>query len=210
MLHIAATIIGYLASAFLAVSLMVNNDLKFRWINAFGCLFFIIYGAMIRAFPIVLTNAFLLCINIYYLIKIYRTHEDFDLLEFDGEEKIVTKFLNFYKDDIKNYFPDFQYHPEKKLISFIILRDMAIANIFVAELQEDGAALVQLNYTIPRYRDFKVGRYIFYKEKKFLLAKGIQRIEYESVYNKGHEKFLKVSGFEKTETGGKYGYVKKL
>ena len=210
MLFQIATLIGYIASGFLAISLLVNNDFKFRWINALGCLFFIVYGLMIHAFPIVLTNVFLLCINLYYIAKIYRTHEDFDLIEFTGQEKIVNKFLTFYSDDIKTYFPDFHFEQKENNINFIVLRDMVIANIFMAELQNDGTALVKLNYTIPRYRDFKVGRFIFYKEKKFLLSKGVIRIVYESVAKKGHEKFLKVNGFEKKEELNRKGYIKVL
>ena len=205
-----ATVIGYLASAFLAISLLVNNDFKFRWINALGCLTFIIYGVMIHAFPIVLTNAFLFCINLYYLAKIYRSHEDFDLMEFKGEELIVHKFLSFYKENIKTYFPDFHFEEKENAIRFIVLRNLVIATIFVAELQPDGTALIKLNYTIPQFRDFKVGRFIFYKEKKFLLSKGVVRIEYKAVANRGHEKFLKVNGFEKREGLKDNGYIKVL
>ena len=87
---------------------------------------------------------------------------------------------------------------------------MVIANIFMAELQNDGTAFVKLNYTIPRYRDIKVGQFIFYKEKKFLLSKGVIRIVYESVAKKVHEKFLKVNGFEKKEELNGKGYIKVL
>lgn len=205
-----ATLIGYIASGFLAISLLVNNDFKFRWINALGCVFFIIYGLMIQAFPIVLTNAFLLCINLYYIIKIYKAHEDFDIIEFSGEEKIVNKFLNFYDKDIKVYFPGFSFEKKEANINFMVLRNLVIANIFVAELQKDGTALVKLNYTIPRYRDFKVGRFIFHKEKKFLLSRGVVRIVYDTVANKGHEKFLKVNGFEKRNGLNDKGFIKVL
>ena len=54
---------GYLASILLAISLMVNNDLKFRWLNTFGCLSFILYGIFIQAMPVILTNSLLLLIN---------------------------------------------------------------------------------------------------------------------------------------------------
>lgn len=210
MLFQVVTLIGYIASGFLAISLLVNNDFKFRWINALGCLFFIIYGLLIHAFPIVLTNGFLLCINLYYIAKIYKAHEDFDIIEFSGEDRIVNKFLSFYKDDIITYFPDFHFELGDTHIRFIVLRDLVIANIFVAELQKDGTAVVKLNYTIPQYRDFKVGRYIFYKEKKFLLSKGVIRIVYESVAKKGHAKFLKVNGFEKKYGINGNGYIKVL
>ncbi|MEO9023325.1 MAG: hypothetical protein ABI237_18770 [Ginsengibacter sp.] len=210
MLYLIATVIGYIASLFLAISLIVNNDLKFRWINALGCLFFIVYGVMIHAIPIVLTNAFLLVINIYYLIKIYRTHEDFDLIEFKGDERLIHKFLQFYQKDIHDYFPDYHHDQKENNINFIVLRDLVIANIFVAELEGNGIALVKLNYTVPKYRDYKVGRFIFTKEKEFLRSKGVRRLLYESVAHKGHEKFLGIMGFRKMDYGRGGGYVKEL
>lgn len=36
MIEIIAQALGYIASILLAISLMVNNDLKFRWLNTFG------------------------------------------------------------------------------------------------------------------------------------------------------------------------------
>ena len=104
MLHHIPTLTGYLASAILAISLMVQNDLTFRWINALGCLFFIFYGLLILALPIVLANSFLLAINVYYLVRIYRATEAFDLIEFKGNEKLISKFLGFYEKDIYQYF----------------------------------------------------------------------------------------------------------
>ena len=87
------TFIGYLASVLLGISLLVNNELRFRWFNTFGCLSFIIYGILIHAFPIIVTNAGLFLINTYYLIKIHRTEEAFDLLEYKTSEKIIDKFF---------------------------------------------------------------------------------------------------------------------
>ena len=98
---------GYLAFIFLAISLWVTNDIKFRWINSTGCLAFILYGIIINAYPIVLTNAVLLAINIFFIIKIYRRQEFFDLAEFKTDGVLIKKFLSFYKKDISSYFPAF-------------------------------------------------------------------------------------------------------
>jgi hypothetical protein len=208
-MNILALTIGYLASAFLALSLLVNNDLKFRWLNLFGCLSFIIYGVLINAIPIVLTNALLLFINVIYLVKIYSRKEDFDLVEFDADDKIIEKFLAYYAKDIQDYFPEFHWN-EKASIRFMVLRDMAIANIFIATINEKGEGLVEINYTVPKFRDYKVGRFIFEKENTFLLSKGIHLLVYKKVYNKGHEEFLIKMGFEKTTVDHVPGYVKKL
>ena len=188
--------VGYLSSVLLAISLLVNNDLKFRWLNIAGCVFFIVYGILISALPIILTNSILFLINLFYLVKIYRTDEDFDLIEFKGGEKLVHKFLSFYKNDIQNYFPAYVHNDNGGRLSFVVLRDLVIANIFVAELRTDGIALVQLNYTVPKYRDYEVGRFIFNKNNKFLLSKGVKKLVYKEPINKQHEAYLKVMGFK--------------
>jgi hypothetical protein len=202
--------IGYLASALLALSLLVNNDLKFRWLNLFGCLSFMIYGALISALPIILTNTLLLFINLAYLFKIYRRKEDFDLVEFEANDKIIEKFLAYYAKDIHDYFPEFHLNEKESAIRFMVLRDMVIANIFIATVEGKEEGLVQINYTVPKYRDYKIGRFIFEKENTFLLSKGINQLVYKKVYNKNHEEFLRVMGFEKRIAGHETGYMKRL
>lgn len=201
---------GYLATLFLAVSLVITNDLKFRWINASGCFTFMIYGILLQAYPIIITNALLFGINVYYLIKVYRTYEDFDLIEFKGDERLVYKFLGFYDADIKSYFPHYVHDQNEHALNFVVLRDLVIANIFVAEIQPDGTAIVKLNYTTPKYRDYKIGRFVFDKKKEFLISKGIKKVVYNEVAKKSHEKFLKVSGFKKSFFEGKESYIKEL
>ncbi len=203
-------ILGYLASVLLALSLLVTNDIRFRWLNSLGCLAFILYGIAINAFPVLLTNSLLLCINVFYLIRIYRTTENFDLLEFNQEDLIIRKFLSFYKNDITNYFPDYSIDEKGDQLRFAVLRDLVIANIFAAHITADGTAFVKVNYTVEKFRDFKVGRFIFEKENKYLFEKGVKQIAYTTVSNKNHERFLKIMGFEKTMLNGSECYLKKL
>ena len=208
MIHILAQVLGYLAFIFLAVSLWVNNDIKFRWINSLGSLSFVFYGLLIHAFPIVLTNAVLLAINIYFLFKIYRRQEKFDLIEFKSDAALITKFLSFYQKDIEAYFPGFAIGEGENEIRFAVLRDIVVANLFVATVNTNGDAFVKINYTVPKYRDYKVGRFLFDEGKEFLHNKGIKRIIYTQVTNKQHEKFLKVIGFKKESYGSAACYMK--
>lgn len=201
---------GYLASLLLIIALLVSNDLKFRWFNAAGSIAFIIYAIILHAFPVLLTNVILLTINAVYLIKVYRRQENFDLIEFSGEEKMINKFIDFYASDIGHYFPSFKPTQFKDQLNFVVLRDLVVANIFSARLSANGDAEVHLNYTLKKYRDFKVGRYIFEKENQLLLAKGVKRIVYTKVENKNHQRFLKVMGFEKEEMDGVICFVKVL
>ncbi|MDB5197851.1 MAG: hypothetical protein JWP88_2222 [Flaviaesturariibacter sp.] len=203
-------LIGYVASVLLALSLLVTNDLQFRWFNLFGCLAFIVYGILINAFPVLLTNALLFLINLYYLVKIYRTEEAFDLVEFGRGDELISKFLRFYQKDIALYFPHFKPEQAGAPISFVVLRDMVIANIFVATVDAEGTGTVLINYTIPKYRDYQVGTFIFEKEKGFLISKGVKRLVYTQPLYAKHESFIKRMGFAPEVAGAASYYTKHL
>ncbi len=208
-----ATFFGYAASVLLAISLMMNSALKFRWINAFGGISFIIYGSILHIFPVVLTNSILLSINIYQLIQLYRIKEQFALVEIHDAKTnpIIHNFYETYKADVKAYFPNHKDAAKSKnLLSFVVMRDAVITNIFIADVLENGDALVHINYTVPKYRDFKVGHFIFDKEKSFLLSKGIKRIVYNQVAHPKHAQFLKVMGFEQLTENGKSYTIKSI
>lgn len=67
--------VGYLASAILIISFMMKNMNKLRTINSLGALIFIAYGILLEmAWPIIITNAFILGLNIYYL-RFKKTNE---------------------------------------------------------------------------------------------------------------------------------------
>ncbi len=200
--------LGYLASLLLALSLLVNNDIRFRWLNSFGCLAFILYGIMISAMPIIITNSLLLIINSYSLVKIYLRHEKFDLLEFNPDDALIKKFLDFYSKDIQAYFPEYHSEANHPELRFVVLRDLAIANIFVVSISPEGNAEVKINYTVEKYRDFEVGKFIFDTEKKYLANKGVKRICYRKIFNKDHERFLKIMGFNKDD--GQWAYSKNI
>ena len=203
-------LLGYIASVLLAISLMVNNDLRFRGLNTMGCMAFIVYGILIHALPVILTNSLLLLINGFYLIKIYRATEHFDLLEFEPGVGLIKKFLSFYGKDINVYFPEFSAITAANNIRFVVLRDIVIANIFAASLDENGIADVNINYTVAKYRDFKVGKFIFEKEKKYLASKGVKQLRYSQAIDKKHIKFLEVMGFTKETGNGKEYFIKTL
>lgn len=210
MLQQLAPYLGYLATLLLALGLIVNNDIKFRWLNAGGCLAFIIYGTVLNAIPVILTNGILLVINIFYLYKIYNRKELFEIIEFTPGSILVDRFLSFYQSDIAAFFPDFKREQLEGNLNFVVLRDLVIANIFSVTISENGKAEVRINYTVSKYRDYKVGRFIFDKEKQYLLSKGVNKLVYSKVSHRNHEKFLNVMGFSKELVNSRECYVKNI
>ncbi|MBP8792341.1 MAG: uroporphyrinogen decarboxylase [Lutibacter sp.] len=60
--------IGYLASLVLIISFMMKNVHTLRIINSVGAILFIYYGILLAiSWPIIITNAFILALNIYHL-----------------------------------------------------------------------------------------------------------------------------------------------
>ncbi len=61
-------IIGYLASALVAVSFLFSDLKTIRWVNLIGCILFVIYGYSIGSIPVMITNIFIVIVQIYYLL----------------------------------------------------------------------------------------------------------------------------------------------
>lgn len=63
--------VGYLASILIAVSMFMKDIVKLRLVNLFGCIIFVIYAIIIKAYPVAVTNIIITFTNIYYLYKIF-------------------------------------------------------------------------------------------------------------------------------------------
>jgi len=62
--------VGYLASILLMISFTMKNVRFLRTVNSFACFTFIIYGFMLStAWPIIISNSFVLGVNLFYLFK---------------------------------------------------------------------------------------------------------------------------------------------
>lgn len=61
------SLLGYLAMAVLIISFAFKNIRRLRIWNAVGCLLFLAYGFLIEAYPVMITNAFILVLNLYFL-----------------------------------------------------------------------------------------------------------------------------------------------
>ena len=59
--------IGYLSSFFVAISFFMRNIIRLRIVNSIGCIAFIVYGALIDSWPVIITNAVIVGVNFYYL-----------------------------------------------------------------------------------------------------------------------------------------------
>jgi len=192
--------LGYVASVIIVLSMMMNSIIKFRWINLVGALLFSTYGFMIHAIPVGILNGIIVLVDIYYLSTMYAKKETFEILEINSGSEYLKRFLKFHDARIQNYCPGFSYTPDENTISFFILRNMSVAGFFLAHRNNDNVLQVDLDYVLPEYKDFKNGRYIYFKLRQKFVDAGFTRVRAEG-NNKRYFNYLKKLGFKEVANG---------
>ncbi len=193
-------IIGYASSIIIAISMMLNSIVKFRWVNLLGATIMTGYGFALGAIPVGILNAFIMAADIYYLTLIYSQKEEFETLEIRSDNRYLLKFLSFHNKDIQLFFPEFRYKPEMNTISFFVLRNMSVTGIFLAHKIDENTLCVGLDYVIPEYRDFKNGKYIYKRIINRFIESGITKIITDG-NSKQYTAYLKKLGFNKNKEG---------
>ncbi|HUW05793.1 MAG TPA: YgjV family protein [Williamwhitmania sp.] len=191
-------LLGYVASIITAISLLMSSIIKLRWFNLFGSLVFSIYGFVILAYPVALFNGFIVFVNIYYLYKIYSRKEFFNLQRVDSSDGYFTAFQNFFRQEIAAIFPEFKIGNHADAITVLVLRNMAVAGVFIGEKQSSDTLKVVLDFVIPEYRDFKMGRFVYRNNTAFFESLGIKQLVAETG-NATHLQYLKKMGFTEAD-----------
>lgn len=203
-----AELIGYVGSLLVAVSLMMSNIWKLRWINMVGAVFFVVYGAVVRAYPVVAVNAFIAVVDAYFLIAMARQRDFFKLLPIEStDEALLKHFLGFYKEDIARFFPGFDLGKLAEPKCVFILRNLMPVGLFVYEARPEGAADVHLDYAAPEYRDLKNARH-FYGEVGSLTGRSCRTFRMRTETSEVAS-YLGAMGFEKDASESDL-YVKEI
>src|SRR3954470_5978159 len=174
--HFVLELVGYGASLLIAISLMMTSILRLRVINMVGAAAFSVYGFLICALPVALLNGFIVLVNAFHLARIFRAKQYFRLLPLKPDSQYLPYFLNFYGEEIRRILPDFEYRPSANQILLFVLRDCSPVGAFIAEQKPGGVLRVVLDFVIPRYRDLKIGRFLFVEQAAFFRERGIKEI----------------------------------
>ena len=208
--------IGFVGSVIVAVSLTMSSIVKLRWYNLLGASIFSVYGFLIGSMPVAFLNLFITLTDIYYLIAIYSKKEYFKALMVRPDNYYLEFFLDYYKDEIVKFFPDF---PKQKYIlkketerpfALIILRDAAVAGVVLGKRNQKNELFVLVDFVIPQYRDMKPGKFLFQKNLGFFREHGFDSIA-TIPKNKEHYQYLKKIGFkEESRANGDIYLVKQV
>jgi len=190
--------LGYTASILILISLIMSSTKKLRWINLFGSITFVIYAIVIKTYPVAVLNFFTALANVYYLYKIYTSQSYFNILKIQKNNEYIEYFIDHNKQDINRFYNTMDIDFRNAEYSFYILRDIMPVGVFVANPYDDDTLIVEFDYVIPSYRDFKAGRYIYEKNKHIFQAKGYQKLITFSD-NEKHDQYLNKMGFKQID-----------
>jgi hypothetical protein len=194
-----AEILGYGASVLLLLAMTMTSVVKLRVFNTIGCVLYVVYGFSIGAYPVAILNAAIACVNIVHICRSLLSKHTFELLSIKTDDSLVVPFINHYKSDIERFFPEFTLSPRPYVCSYLIVRNMNIAGIFLASDMGNGNLLAELDYVIPMYRDFKVGNFLFNVNRDLFKEQGIKKIIALSG-NSYHSRYLKRVGFREVSS----------
>jgi len=192
--------IGYIASVIIALSMTMSSIVKFRVINLIGAMMFSTYGFVIGAYPVGILNAFIVAVDIYYLVGIFGRKDTFEILEVRADNRYLLRFLEYHHAEIQRFFPGFEYKPAMNTISFFVLRNMAVAGLFLGHISDDKTLHAGLDYVVPEYRDFKNGRFVYAHLRERFQNKGVVKVVSPTA-GKKHTKYLLKLGFSANQQG---------
>ena len=173
-------IIGYIASFLVAISLMMSSIVRLRWLNLAGGITFSGYGFLIGAYPVAAVNAFIACINVYFLIKIYRAQVVFNVIKSgteSGQSGYIRYFLDFFSSDIEQFYPDFHRRMADANRQYFLLTDQErVVGILSGIKQQAGEFEIDLDIVSPAYRDYQLGQYLFGRNNIFATKFAISKL----------------------------------
>lgn len=190
----ALELLGYLATALIAASLLMRSIVRLRFINMLGGATFSLYGFLIGAYPVGILNMLTAGINAVQLFRLRKRQEFFRILELSPDSQYLRYFLELRGSDIRKFQPHFDPQTKPSGLALFVLRDLAPAGLFMGVIR--GQTLeVQLDYVLPQYRDLKVARFLFCDEVDFFRKRGIREIV-SAPGNDEHQAYLRRMGFE--------------
>jgi hypothetical protein len=195
-------IVGYVGSVLVAVSLAMSDILRLRVLNLVGAAVFTVYGLLVPAYPVAALNGFIVLANVYYLARMMRDVEYFEVLDVTDEPgPYLARFLVHHAREIATIAPglDLGQLPGARIL--MILRNLEPAGLVIWTDRGEGTVRVELDYAVPRYRDLRCGRWFFRDREAWFAARGHRRFEAHTPSAR-HGRYLIAVGFRRAPHRG--------
>ncbi len=186
-------LVGYAASALVVASLAMTSVVRLRLISLVGSLTFVVYGALLGSIPILITNAAIAVLNVWFLRRELGGQRDLGAVPIAADAPFLIDFLRSHAGDISQSQPTFT-PPAADAFAVLLTRDGLPAGAVVG--RRAGADLhVDLDYVMQAYRDSRIGRWLYGPGASVFTQAGITRLIATPV-TAVHRSYLAGVGFE--------------
>ncbi len=186
---------GYLGSALVVISMLMASVVKLRVINTVGSVISGSYALIIGSFPLALMNICLIIINVYNLIKLLKTRKQYDMVQAEAGDMLLKYFIKHYGDDIRHYFPGFDFEHDDCDAIYMVFCSGSPAGLLLGKFVDKGTVELELDYSVPAYRDCSVGSFLYSK----LPQAGVSKLLARPDHSRMHIDYMEKMGFEKTD-----------
>ncbi|TCO46223.1 hypothetical protein EV646_107247 [Kribbella antiqua] len=162
------SIVGWGGSALVVLSLLQTRILRLRVLNLVGCVILIGFNAAIAVWPMVGMNAVLAVINLIHLWRLLGHRHDeaeYTVLQVNGTDAYLGHVLTSHQKDISRFNPSFA--ADNSPYAFLVQHGDRTVGVVLAHDAGDGRAQIDLDYVLPKYRDFTPGEFVYRRSDVF-------------------------------------------
>lgn len=160
--------VGWGGSAVLIWSLAQSSVLRFRMLNLAASLVLTGFNAAIEVWPMVAMNAVIAGINVYFLVRLWRTRDDeatYEVVPVGPDEEYLRHVLRRHARDIERHNPGFSWDGTSKeqpgRSAFLVVRDTETVGVVMLSDGGAGDGQIELDYVVPRFRNFTPGQFVY-------------------------------------------------
>lgn len=192
-------LVGYTGSLLVVISMLMTSITKLRVVNSLGCVIFGAYALIIHSYPTAALQACLLTINIFRLYNLSRNEKEYQISELKNGDSYIDFFLKSHYKDIEKYFPEVRSFSKNSTTDemakiYIVCVGSTTAGLLLSRETSKGILEIDLDYTVPEYRDGSVGKFLY----DYLRDNGITKIIAKNEVAE-HVNYLKKMGFKREE-----------
>ena len=162
------SIIGWGGSALVVLSLLQTRILRLRVLNLIGCVILVGFNLAIEVWPMVGMNAVLGVINIVHLWRLLRHRHDeaeYTVLQVSDTDAYLGHVLARHQKDISQFNPGGP--SAASPYAFLVQHGDRTVGVVLAHDAGDGRAQIDLDYVLPKYRDFTPGEFVYRRSDVF-------------------------------------------
>ena len=162
------SVIGWAGSALVVWSLLQTRILRLRLLNLIGCVILVAFNAVVGVWPMVGMNAVLAVINVVHLWRLLRHRHDeaeYQVLQVNAGDAYLGFVLDRHRKDISRFNPTFTFGASP--YAFLVQHGDRTVGVVLAHDAGAGRAQIDLDYVVPKYRDFTPGEFVYRRSDVF-------------------------------------------